>query len=84
MEVEISFLKTTNSQTQEIETSAIITSFLSKGVASGASVTGSRALSVVPDISLSNFVVQVRAWKVNSGDGLSLSRMNLQLEDLSA
>lgn len=84
MEVEISFLKTTNSQTQEIETSAIITSFLSKGVASGASVTGSRALSVVPDISLSNFVVQVRAWKENSGDGLSLSRMNLQLEDLTA
>lgn len=79
MDIEVSFIKT-----QATETSALITSFTSKGAsASSGTVTGSRILAVIPDLSTSPFTLQVRGWKQNTADGLSVARFTNKLSSIT-
>lgn len=79
MDLDVTLLSTGSGQI-----SAFISGFISKGAASGASTTGSRVLAVVSDIVSSNLDLQIRAWKGNSGDGLTITKMMIKLNDLTS
>lgn len=66
------------------QTSAFISGFISKGAASGAATSGSRVLAVITDIVSNSLDLQIRAWKGNAADGLTITKMIVKLNDLTA
>lgn len=79
MDLDVTLLNTGSGQT-----SAFISGFISKGAASGAATSGSRVLAVISDIVVNNLDLQIKAWKANSSDGLTITKMIVKLNDLTA
>ncbi|HHI1218892.1 TPA: hypothetical protein ACP4T3_004153 [Escherichia coli] len=79
MDLDVTLLGTGSGQT-----SAFISGFISKGAASGADTSGSRVLAVITDIANNNLDLQIRAWKGNSADALTITKMIVKLNDLTA